>query len=75
MAAISYTVAIGGNLQTVTSSTNAPSSGQIELRIDQTSTSVTDAATGGTRAPKKGEIQALIRVLEEYLIADTTVAQ
>jgi hypothetical protein len=76
MAAISYVISVGGNLQTVTAGTNAPSSGSVEIRMDQTATSVTDAAyAGGTRAVKKGEVQALIRVLEEYLIQDSNVFQ
>ncbi len=74
MAAVSYVISVGGNLQTVTAGTAAPTSGSLEIRIDQTATAVTDAAApGGTRAPKKGEVQQLIRILEEYLIADTNV--
>lgn len=76
MAAVSYSIAIGGTLETVVASTNAPGAGSIEIRMDQTATTVTDAqSTTGTRAPKKGEIQALIRVLEEYLIRDTNVLE
>lgn len=79
MAAISYVISVGGTLETVTTGTNAPSSGSVEIRMDQTTTSVTDnnPLTGGaaTRAPKKGEIQQLIRILEEYLIRDTNVVE
>lgn len=78
MAAISYTIAVGGSLETVTAGTNAPSAGTVEIRMDQTSTSVNDVDQFGnviTRAAKKGEIQALIRVLEQYLIRDTNVVE
>lgn len=73
MAAVSYIISVGGTLETVTAGTAAPTSGSVEIRMDQTATVVKDGS--GTRAPKKGEIQALIRVLEEYLIRDTNVAQ
>jgi hypothetical protein len=76
MAAISYIISVGGTLETVTAGTAAPTSGSVEIRMDQTVTSVTDATSNtGTRAPKKGEIQQLIRILEEYLIRDTTVVE
>jgi hypothetical protein len=76
MAAISYVISVGGTQETVTTGTAAPTSGSVELRMDQTATSVTDAqSTTGTRAPKKGEIQQLIRILEEYLIRDTNVLE
>jgi hypothetical protein len=78
MAAVSYTILVGGNLETVVAGTNAPSAGTVEIRMDQTTSAVTDLSlTGGvtTRAPHKGEIQALIRVLEQYLIRDTNVLE
>lgn len=79
MAAVSYIIAVGGTLETVTAGTAAPTSGTVEIRMDQTTTSVNDqnTLTGAaiTRAPKKGEIQALIRVLEEYLIRDVNVLE
>jgi hypothetical protein len=77
MAAISYVISVGGSLETVTAGTNAPSSGSVELRYDQTATSVTDASapSGGTRALKKGEVQHLMRILEQYLIRDTNPAE
>ena len=76
MAAISYVISVGGTLETVTAGTNAPSSGSVEIRMDQTATAVTDGqSTTGTRAPKKGEIQQLIRILEEYLIRDSNVLE
>lgn len=73
MAAISYSVSVGGVLETVVASTQAPSAGSVEIRIDQTTTSVTDGT--GTRPPKKGEVQQLIRVLEEYLMRDQSIIE
>ncbi len=76
MPAISYAISVGGNLETVTASTNAPSAGSVEIRIDQSTTSINDASmAGGTRAVKKGEVQQLMRVLEEYLIRDSNLYQ
>lgn len=76
MAAISYVISVGGTLEKVTTGTAAPSSGSIELRIDQTAGAVTDgAAPGGTRKLKKGEAQYLLRILEEYLIRDINVVE
>ncbi len=76
MAAISYVISVGGTLETVTAGTAAPTSGSLEIRIDQTATAVTDAQSAtGTRAPKKGEVQQLIRILEEYLMRDTNVLE
>jgi len=76
MAAISYSIGLGQTLEQVTSGTNAPASGSVEIRFDQTAAAVTDAAyAGGARQLKKGEIQWLIRTLEEQLIKDTTVFQ
>jgi hypothetical protein len=50
--------------------------GAVEICMDQTITAVTDSqSTTGTRAVKKGEIQQLIRILEEYLIRDTNVVE
>lgn len=73
MSAISYLLTAGGNLETVTASTNAPSAVGVELRIDTTTTTVTDS--GSTRAIKKGEVQQMIRILEEYLLRDTNIPQ
>jgi hypothetical protein len=81
VAAVSYIIALsqtatGSGLESVVAGTAAPTSGVVEIRMDQTATTVTDAqSTTGTRAPKKGEIQYLIRVLEEYLIRDTNVLE
>jgi hypothetical protein len=78
MASISYQIGLGGNLETVTAGTAAPTSGNgyVEIRMDQTAGAVTDAAyAGNTRQLKKGEIQAALRVLEEYLIRDSNVFQ
>lgn len=72
MAAVSYTLIVGGTLENVIAGTNAPSAGQVELRIaDQAGSSVTDGS--GTRGPKRSEVQALIRVLEQYLLRDTNL--
>lgn len=76
MAAISYILDADPNLEKVTTGTAAPTSGRIELRIDTTSNAVTDGnAPGGTRALKRGEVQALIRVLEQYALRDTNIPQ
>jgi hypothetical protein len=76
MSAISYQINVGGNLQTVTAGTAAPTSGSVEIRFDQTTTSIHDASVaGGLRAVKKGEVFELIKVLTEYLIQDSNVAQ
>lgn len=71
MSAVSYLITAGGTLETVTASTNAPSSAGVELRIDTTTTTVTD--NGATRAIKLSEVQALLRILEQYLIRDTNL--
>lgn len=72
MAAVSYRVEIGGTLETVVAGTNAPSAGQVELRIaDQAGSSITDK--GSTRGPKRSEVQAMMRVLEQYLLRDTNL--
>lgn len=73
MAAVSYLITAGGVLETVTASTNAPSAVGVELRIDQTTTTVTDS--GATRALKRGEVQQMLRILEEYLLRDTNLNQ
>jgi hypothetical protein len=81
MAAISYSLAIastaqGMGLEAVVAGTNAPAAGEIEIRIDQTVTAITDAQSiTGTRALKKGEAQMLLRILEQYLIRDTNVLE
>jgi hypothetical protein len=76
MAAVSYIISAGQTLEQVTAGTAAPTSGSVEIRIDQTITAVTDAqSTTGTRALKKGEAQQLIRILEEYLIRDSNVLE
>lgn len=73
MAAISYQIAVSQNLEQVTTGTAAPTggSGFIEIRMDQTAAAVTDAQ--GNRIMKKGEIYALLKILEEYLIRDTNI--
>jgi len=76
MAAISYTIDVDPVLEKITAGTNAPSAGRVELRIDTTATAVTDGnSPTGTRALKRGEIQAIIRVLEQYLLRDTNIPQ
>jgi hypothetical protein len=56
--------------------TNAPAAGEVEIRMDQTATAVTDAqSTTGTRALKKGEIVQLINYLQQYLIRDTNILE
>lgn len=76
MSAISYSISLGQTLQQVVSGTQAPSAGSIELRMDQTATSITDAQSPtGTRALKRTEIYTLLKTLEEMLVADTTLAQ
>ncbi len=81
MAAVSYSIALaataqGSGLEAVVAAANAPAAGQVEIRFDQTATTVTDAqSTTGTRTLKKGEVQYLLRVLEEYLMRDTNVVE
>ncbi len=78
MSAISYSIGVSQPLENVTSGTNAPSGGNgtLEIRFDQTVTAITDGSVaGGTRALKKGEIQQMLRILEERLIGDSNVAQ
>lgn len=73
MAAVSYVITAGGVLETVTTGTAAPTSGMVEIRMDQTTTSVTEGA--GTRAPKKGEIYQAIQILLQYLERDINITQ
>lgn len=75
MAAVSYSITVGQTLEQVTAGTNAPSggAGTVELRIDQTASTVTDGSA--TRTLKRGEVFALIKILEEYLTRDTNVVQ
>ncbi len=77
MAAISYLISLGQTVEQITSGTAAPTGGgQVEIRMDQSATTVTDAqSTTGTRALKKGEILALLVNLQQMLIKDTTIAQ
>ena len=76
MASISYQIGLGGTLETITTGSAAPTSGSgfIELRIDQTA-GITDGTAGSPRAIKRGEVAALLRVLEMKLIAETNIAQ
>jgi hypothetical protein len=71
---------LGGSVITPGGSSSATPTvaalGCVEIRMDQTTTVITDAqSTTGTRALKKGEIQYLLQVLQEYLIYDTNVVQ
>lgn len=77
MAAISFAIAVGGNLETVTQGTLAPAAtGTIEIRIDQTASVITDAAyAGGTRTVLKGEAVAQLQTLLQALIRTTAVLE
>lgn len=76
MAAVSYSLVIGGTLEQVVAAASAPGAGQVEIRMDQTATTVTDAqSTTGTRAPKKSEIIFALENLLQYLIRDTNVTE
>lgn len=76
MAAISYSLVIGGTLEQVVATTSAPGAGQVEIRMDQTTTTVTDAqSTTGTRAPKKSEIIFALENMIQYLVRDTNVVE
>ena len=76
MAAISYSLVIGGTLEQVVATTNAPGAGQVEIRMDQTATTVTDGqSTTGTRAPKKSEIIFALENMIQYLVRDTNVIE
>lgn len=77
MAAVSFAIAVGGNLETVTVGTSAPvATGTIEIRIDQTAAAVLDGAyPGGTRTVLKGESIALIGVLVQALVRNLTVVE
>jgi hypothetical protein len=78
MAAISYSIGLSQPLESVTAGTNAPSGGNgtLEIRFDQTATAITDSSVaGGTRALKRGEVFVLLKILEEYLVRDSNVAQ
>jgi hypothetical protein len=76
MAAISYSLVIGGTLEQVVAATSAPGAGQVEIRMDQTATTVTDAqSTTGTRLPKKSEIIFALENMIQYLIRDTNVTE
>jgi hypothetical protein len=76
MSAISYVIGVDPNLESLTTGVNAPSSKTVELRIDTTSNAVTDSnSPTGTRAPKKGEILALLSILEQQVLRDTNIPQ
>lgn len=76
MASVSYSLLVGQSQEQLTPGTNAPSagSGSIELRIDQTSNAVTDAAyAGSTRPPTKNEVLIALKTFIEYLQKDLNV--
>jgi hypothetical protein len=76
MAAISYVISLGQTLEQVTVGAAAPTSGSMELRMDQTATSITDASVaGGVRALKRGELFTLLKILQEKLSVDSTLNQ
>lgn len=73
MSAISFYVSTGGTLEGVTAGTSAPGSGNLEIRIDTTTTAVTEGSS--TRAMKKGEVITLLRTLEQAIIKSTSLPQ
>lgn len=73
MAAVSYFVAPNGTLEAVTIGTNAPSAAGVEIRIDQTTTTVTD--NGSTRALKRGEALRDLITLLQAIERDTSLNQ
>ena len=74
MPAISFIISQGGTLESVTAGTAAPTSGSVEIRIDQTATAITDAQSPtGTRALKRGEIYTLLQILEARVSVDSTL--
>lgn len=75
MAAISYSWTVGQTLEQVTTSTNAPSggAGTIELRIDQTASTVTDGSI--PRPINKSEVLQAMIILEQYFLRDTNIYQ
>lgn len=80
MAAVSYSLVIGGTLEQVVATTNAPGAGQVEIRMDQTATTVTDPSNPQvvnttTRAPRKAEIILALENMIQYLIRDTNVLE
>lgn len=66
---------VGGTLEQVVVAANAPAAGQVEVRLDQTATTVTDAAYGGTRAPRKGELIVALENLIQQIVRDTTILE
>jgi hypothetical protein len=80
MAAVSYSLVIGGRLEDVVAATSAPGAGQVEIRMDQTATTVTDPANPQvvntiTRAPRKMEIIQALENMIQYLVRDTNVLE
>jgi hypothetical protein len=77
MAAISYQITLGQTLEQVTVGTNPPPTlGSVEIRMDTTGTSITDANyPGGTRALRRGEIYTLLKVLQEKVSVDPNLPQ
>ncbi len=76
MAAISYIISAGQTLEQVTAGTAAPTSGSLEIRMDQTAGAVTDASVaGGVRIVKKAELLQMIETLKQQLIRDTAVVE
>ena len=78
MASISYSWSTGQTLEQVTTGTNAPSggSGTVEIRIDQTAGTVTDAAfAGGSRPVSKKDVLDALVLFIQYLERDTNIFQ
>jgi hypothetical protein len=76
MPAISYVISLGQTLEQVTVGAAAPTSGSVELRMDQTAGAITDAShAGGTRALNRGEIYTLLKTLQEKVSVDPNLSQ
>ena len=73
MAAISFSIGADPNLETVVAATSAPGAGQVEVRINTTNNAITDGS--GTRALKRGEIQALMRTIEQEILRNASIPQ
>lgn len=67
---------VDGTLEQVIVAANAPAAGQIEVRLDQTATTVTDASyAGGLRAPRKGELITALENIIQQIVRDTTILE
>lgn len=76
MPAISYVISLGQTLEQVSVGVAAPTSGSVELRMDQTAGAITDAShAGGTRQLNRGEIYTLLKILQEKVSVDPNLSQ